>query len=79
MPGIKQVAVIVNSTEAQLTERQLKDVEAAARVMGPQTRSHNADTTSEINLTFEKLGLERPDAVFVGASPFLNGRRVQLT
>ena len=79
VPGIKQVAVIVNSTEAQLTERQLKDVEAAARVMGLQTRSHNADTSSEINLTFEKLGRERPDAVFVAASPFLNGRRVQLT
>jgi ABC-type uncharacterized transport system substrate-binding protein len=28
---------------------------------------------------FETIGRERPDAIFVGTSPFLNGRRVQLT
>src|SRR6516165_7007066 len=34
--------------------------------------------SAEIDAPFETIGRERPDAIFVGVSPFLNGRRVQL-
>ena len=35
--------------------------------------------SGEIDAAFAAMGRERPDAVFVGATPFFNGRRVQLT
>jgi putative ABC transport system substrate-binding protein len=56
----------------------LKDIEAAARAMGLQIKIYNADTSVEIDATFEAMGRDRPDAIVVGASTFLNGRRVQL-
>src|SRR4029079_10153408 len=39
----------------------------------------NADTSDEIDAAFKTVDRERPDAVFVTTSPFLNGRRIQLT
>ena len=46
--------------------------------MGLQIKVYNADTSAEIDAAFEAMGRDRPDAVVVGASAFLNGRRVQL-
>lgn len=70
--------MLVNPADASLTEAQLKDVNAAARSMGVQIEVYKADTSVEINAAFEAMGRERPDAVLVGTTPFLNGRRVQL-
>jgi ABC-type uncharacterized transport system substrate-binding protein len=78
LPGAGRIAVLVNPADASLTETQLKDVSAAARSMGIQIQVHNADTSAEIDAAFGKMGNERPDAVLVGTTPFLNGRRVQL-
>lgn len=46
--------------------------------MGVQIQVHNADSSAEIDAAFATMGRERPDAVLVGTTPFLNGRRVQL-
>ena len=46
--------------------------------MGLQIKVYNADTGAEIDAAFESMGRDPPDAVAVGASAFLNGRRVQL-
>jgi hypothetical protein len=46
--------------------------------MGLQTKILNANSSAEIDAAFAVIGRERPDAVFVGVTPFLNGRRVQL-
>src|SRR5262249_34919970 len=46
--------------------------------MGLQIQVHNANTSAEITAAFEAMGRERPDAVVVGSTPFLNGRQVQL-
>ena len=46
--------------------------------MGLQIKVYNADTSAEIDAAFEAMGRDRPDAVVVGSSTFLNGRRVQL-
>jgi putative tryptophan/tyrosine transport system substrate-binding protein len=46
--------------------------------MGLQTKILNANSSAEIDAAFAAIGRERPDAVFVGVTPFLNGRRVQL-
>ena len=50
----------------------------AARSIGLKIEVHNADTSAEIDAAFEAMGRDRPDAVIVGTTPFLNGRRVQL-
>jgi putative ABC transport system substrate-binding protein len=79
VPRLARLAVLVNPADSSITEPQLRDVSAAARTMGLQTEVFNANNSLEINAAFEKMGRERPDAVFVGVTPFLNGRRVQLT
>jgi putative ABC transport system substrate-binding protein len=75
MPAATHVAVLVNPTDAGLTVR---DVTAAAQVMGFQIEVHNATTSHEITAAFATFVHERPDAIFVGADPILAARRVQL-
>jgi len=77
LPQATRIAVLVNPADARPNE--LKDVNAAARSMGLQIQVHNADTSAEIDAAFAAMDRERPDAVLVGTTPFLNGRRVQLT
>jgi putative ABC transport system substrate-binding protein len=78
LPKLVRIAVLVNPADATVTETQLKDVNAAAGAMGLQIQVFNANTSAEIDAAFETMGRERPDAVLVGVSAFLNGRRVQL-
>jgi putative ABC transport system substrate-binding protein len=79
VPAITRIAVLVNPADAALTERQLKDVDAAATAMGLQIRVFNADTIDDVNLAFATMARERSDALFVGVTPFLNSRRIQIT
>jgi putative tryptophan/tyrosine transport system substrate-binding protein len=79
LPKATRIDVLVNPADATLTETQMKDVNAAAQAMGLQIQVLNADTIAEIDAAFETMGRLRPDAVFVSTTPFLNGRRVQLT
>src|SRR5919108_214603 len=50
----------------------------AARAIGLQLHVLRAGTSGEIDAAFETIGRERPDALFVAASAFLNIRRIQL-
>ena len=77
VPRLVRIAVLVNPADQQ-TETQLEGVNAAAGAMGLQIQVFNADTSAEIDAAFATMGRERPDAVLVGATSFLNGRRVQL-
>src|SRR5262249_17297458 len=77
-PGPSRVAVLVKTAEAETTEIALRDVEAAARGFGLQVQVLKADTSDEINATFESIGRERPDALFVAVTPFFIARRIQL-
>ena len=79
VPRATRVAVLVNPADVWATEPQSGAVKAAAPQMGLQIQVLNADSRAEIDAAFETIGRERPDALFVGTSPFLNGRRVQLT
>jgi putative tryptophan/tyrosine transport system substrate-binding protein len=79
VPRANRVAVLVSPADAALTEPQLKAVKAAAPPMGLQIQVLNADSSAEIEAAFEAIGRDRPDAIFVATTPFLNGRRVQLT
>ena len=79
VPRLVRIAVLVNPADATLTETQLKGVNAAARAMGLQIQVLSANTSAEIDAAFETMGRERPDALLVGPTSFLSGRRVQLT
>jgi putative ABC transport system substrate-binding protein len=78
LPKVTRIGVVVNPADVGTTDAQLKDIEPAALAMGLQIKVYNADTSAEIDAAFETMGRDRPDAVFAGASAFLNGRRVQL-
>jgi putative ABC transport system substrate-binding protein len=78
LPKAVRVAVLVNPAQAATTEATLREVEPAARTMGLQIQVFNANTSHEIDAAFESMGRERPDALFVGATAFLNARVVQL-
>src|SRR5262245_6009927 len=78
MPGAARIALLVEPANARITESTVRDVEAAARSMGLQTRVLNANTSHEIDTAFTTLASERSDALFVGSSSFFNTRRVQL-
>src|SRR5215468_1827114 len=78
VPGTARVAVLVNPAEAMVAETTLRDLETAARGFGLRVQVFRADTPDEINAAFESMGRERPDALFVGATAFFVGRRIQL-
>jgi putative tryptophan/tyrosine transport system substrate-binding protein len=78
-PGVARVAVLVNPAETENMEVTLADVEAAARSFGIQIQALKADTSDAINTAFERMGRDRPDALFVAITPFFVNRRVQLT
>ena len=78
LPKATRMGVLVNPADAGASDSQLMEIEAAARAMGLRIKVHNADTRTEIDAAFESMDRDRPDAVFVGTTAFLNGRRVQL-
>jgi putative ABC transport system substrate-binding protein len=78
VPGVTRVAVLVNPDDVANTKSTLQIVEGAARDMGLQIVVLNANNASEINAVFENIEGSGADALFVGASVYLNGRRVQL-
>lgn len=78
VPGAKRVAVLVNPVDTTNTDSTLRAIEPAARAIGLQIQTLTASTSREIDAAFAAIGRDRPDAVFVGQTPFLNSRRVQL-
>jgi putative ABC transport system substrate-binding protein len=78
VPGAARVAVLVNPADAAITEVTLRDVQAAARTFGLHIQLLKADTSDEIVAASEGIGRERPDALFVAATPFLVARHIQL-
>ena len=78
VPAITRVAVLVNPADATNTESTLRDVAGAARTMGLQIQVLNASSSGEIDAAFATVVRERPDALFIGPTPFFIVRRVQL-
>jgi ABC-type uncharacterized transport system substrate-binding protein len=78
VPAATRVAVLVNPANAAHTETTLRDVEAAARVIGLQIQIVNASTSREIDAAFADLVRERVDALFVFPDPFFISRRFQI-
>jgi putative ABC transport system substrate-binding protein len=78
VPGAARIAVLVNPAEAAITEPTLRDLEAAARVLGLAIQVLKASTSGEIDGAFAPFLRERPDALFVATGPFFTSRRAQL-
>src|SRR5262245_27494642 len=78
VPGVARVAVLVDPTNAIVTEPTLRAMELAARALGLQIQVLNVSTGGEINAAFATFVRERPDALFVDAQPIFTSRRVQL-
>jgi putative ABC transport system substrate-binding protein len=76
-PKAVHVAVLVNPANASASENTLRQLNAAAPIMGLQTQVLNATTIGEIDAAFAALARERPDALFVGPDGFFSSRRVQ--
>jgi putative ABC transport system substrate-binding protein len=77
VPTVVRMAILVNPN-SPVTGTTLKDLEAAARVMGMQIQVVGASTVQEIEAAFSGFVHERPDALFVGPDPLFTLRRVQL-
>jgi hypothetical protein len=60
------------------TEATVRDAKAAALAIGLQIQVLNVNTVHEIDSAFETMARDGYEALFVGASPYLAGRRVQL-
>jgi putative ABC transport system substrate-binding protein len=77
VPGVSVIGLLVNSTFSDV-ETQLRDVPAAARVLGLQTTVLNASSERDIDTAFSTLVQQRVGALLVASSPFFTGRREQL-
>jgi putative ABC transport system substrate-binding protein len=78
LPNAIRIGVLADPVNAATSDSMLKGLDTAARTMGMQTQVFNASTIREIDAAFASLVNARPDALFVGISPFLLERRVQL-
>jgi putative ABC transport system substrate-binding protein len=78
LPRSDRIAVLVNPAEAGRTESTIAAAEAAARTLGLQIQVFKADTSRQIETAFENMERDRPDALFIGTTPFLSVRNVQL-
>jgi putative tryptophan/tyrosine transport system substrate-binding protein len=78
VPAAAHIAVLVNPADATRAESTLRDVEAAARVIGLEIHVLEASTSGEIDAAFASIARDRADALFVAPDGFFNTRRVQL-
>src|SRR5262249_39153950 len=76
-PVISKIAVLVNPNFPG-TERQLRDVEAAARVLALQLTVLRADSEREIETAFATMTQQGASALLVGADPFFIAHRDQI-
>jgi putative ABC transport system substrate-binding protein len=77
VPNAKRIALLVNPTDAENYQSNLRDVRAAAD--GRQILVHEVATGRDIDEAFAEMARENAEALFVAPGTFFNTRRVQLT
>jgi ABC-type uncharacterized transport system substrate-binding protein len=77
LPNAVAVGVLLNPN-FPLAERQLQDLQEAARVLHVDIHVFRANTDSEIEVAFESIARQRIGALAVTAGPFFDTRREQL-
>jgi len=78
VPRASRLAMLANPADAAVSNSTLRELEPAAAGMGLKVQVYNADTAGEIEAAFERMAVDRPDALFITSSAFLLVRRVQL-
>ena len=78
LPKAARIGVLVNPTNVEITEKTVKDVNAAADALGLQIQVLNASNGNEIDAAFTTLVSHRADGVLVGPDAFFVSRRVQI-
>jgi putative tryptophan/tyrosine transport system substrate-binding protein len=78
LPKAARIGVLVNPTNVEITERTVKDVNAAAGPLGLQIEVLNASNGNEIDGAFTTLVSRHADGLLVGPDAFFVRRRVQI-
>jgi putative ABC transport system substrate-binding protein len=76
-PAATTIALLVNPTRPNV-EIELRDLRAAARILGVQLHELHANTERDIDTAFATLAQSRPAALVIGSDTFFNARREQL-
>jgi putative tryptophan/tyrosine transport system substrate-binding protein len=77
VPSATAIGVLVNPT-LPLSQPEMSNVQAAARVLGLRVYVENASSERDIDAAFASFVQERVNALFVGADAFFTDRRDQL-
>jgi putative tryptophan/tyrosine transport system substrate-binding protein len=70
LPKAARIGVLINPTNAAITERTVKDVNAAAEALGLQIEVLNASNGNELDAAFTSLVSSHADGLLVGADAF---------
>jgi putative ABC transport system substrate-binding protein len=73
-PAAAVIPVLVNPTNTNATEPQLRDLQVAARILGIQLQLLHASNDHDLDAIFAALGQQRPSALVIGNDGFYNGR-----
>jgi putative tryptophan/tyrosine transport system substrate-binding protein len=76
-PRVTDVALLVNQNN-MLAEIQIKEVEAAANVLGQRLNVVRASSEGEINAAFATISQLKAGALFVGLDPFFLSKRNEI-
>jgi putative ABC transport system substrate-binding protein len=78
VPKAVTIGVLVNPNAAANTEPQIRDLQAAANVLGVRLQVLNVGSEGDINAAFATLVARRVEALFVIADAFLQARSDQI-
>jgi len=76
-PKAEVIGVLANPNFPD-SESQIRDIQAAARMIGQQTLFVNASSEQDIDMAFATLKQKGAGALFAAPDPFLYGRRTQI-
>ncbi len=77
-PTTTVIAVLVNPTNPQQTEAEMREVRAAAQTLGLQLHILTAGTDSDIDAAFAAVMQTRAGALLIGNDSFFNSRSEEL-
>ena len=77
VPGVPEIAVIVNPVAQIEAESIMREVEVAAGTLGLKTKALGASNSGDIDAAFANIALQRIGAVLVSPDSYFTSRRVQ--
>jgi putative ABC transport system substrate-binding protein len=78
LPAATSIAYLRNPTNPVFAEKEMREVEIAARALGVKLPFVNVSSLSEIETAFANLNQQRVDALYVAADGFLLTHRDQI-